>query len=102
MPALSGNWPWWTESVPSALRRQPYESPDARRAKFDERDGFHQYCSVCRRETLHKLGSIHRDAHGERKSYVCQEHAADMEGTLLPGAFRVANIFGGHKRGGKE
>lgn len=43
MPALSGNWPWWTESVPSALRRQPYESPDARRAKFDERKAVIDY-----------------------------------------------------------
>ena len=43
MPALSGNWPWWTESVPSPLRRQPYESPDARRAKFDERNAVIDY-----------------------------------------------------------
>jgi hypothetical protein len=43
MSALSSNWPWWTTSVPSPLRPQPYESPDARRAKFDERNAVIDY-----------------------------------------------------------
>jgi hypothetical protein len=43
MPALSGNWPWRPASVPSPLRPQPYESPDARRAKFDERQAVIDY-----------------------------------------------------------
>lgn len=43
MPALSGNWPWWTASVPSALRVEPYEAPDAKRARFAERQAVIDY-----------------------------------------------------------
>ena len=37
MSALSSRGSWWSSAVPEALRREPYESPDARRARFAER-----------------------------------------------------------------
>ena len=43
MSALSSGRSWWVTSVSDPLRREPYESPDARRAKFDERNAVIDY-----------------------------------------------------------
>ena len=43
MPALSGNWPWRPASVPGALRVESYEAPDAKRARFAEREAVVDY-----------------------------------------------------------
>jgi len=40
MSALSSSGSWWRTSVPNPLREGTYESPDAKRARFHERQAI--------------------------------------------------------------
>lgn len=40
MSAVSREGSWWSTSVPDPLRRETYESPDAKRARFHERQAI--------------------------------------------------------------